>query len=106
MAENNIIVYDFDELEKCLSQLEQAAEAIQNIKSISEQLKNGSADYWQGRAFNAFEKRFSDMNGAVDKLSNQIFSGKNKLAKAIEMSSRNEEAINSSVERLSADNIF
>ena len=46
------------------------------------------------------------MNGAVDKLSNQIFSGRNKLAKAIEMSSRNEEAINSSVERLSADNIF
>lgn len=104
---DNILVYKLDELEKCSRKMGQVAEALENVRNISSSLKDGTADYWQGKAYEAFNKRFSDMNQAIDKLYQQIDSNKNKLDKAIELERQNEEDLTqNTVGRLSADNIF
>lgn len=107
MAEGNILVYKLDELDGCSNKMGQVAEALERVKNLSASLKDGASDYWQGKAFDAFNKRFADMNQAIDKLYQQIESNKKKLDKAIELERQNEEDLtNNTVGRLSADNIF
>lgn len=107
MAEGNILVYKLDELYGCSKKMGQVAEALERVKNLSASLKDGVSDYWQGKAYDAFNKRFADMNQAIDKLYQQIDSNKKKLDKAIELERQNEEDLtNNTVGRLSADNIF
>lgn len=107
MSENNILVYRFDELDKCSNKMGQVVQALEEVKSVSENVKNGVGEHWQGEAYEAFSARFSDMNQAIDKLFQQINSNKQKLDKAIALERQNEEDLNTNtVGRLSADNIF
>lgn len=107
MAEGNILVYKLDELDSCSKKMGQVTEALERVKNLSASLKDGASEYWQGKAYDAFNKRFADMNQAIDKLYEQIDSNKKKLDKAIELERQNEEDLtNNTVGRLSADNIF
>lgn len=107
MSENNILVYRFDELDKCSNKMGQVVQALEEVKSMSENVKNGVGEHWQGEAYEAFSARFLDMNQAIDKLFQQINSNKQKLDKAIALERQNEEDLNTNtVGRLSADNIF
>lgn len=107
MAENNILVYKFNELDKCSNNMGQVVQALESVKSMSENVKNGVGEHWQGEAYEAFSSRFADVNQAIDKLYQQISLNKQKLDKAIALERQNEEDINTNtVGRLSADNIF
>lgn len=107
MAEKNILVYKFDELEGCSNKMGQVAEALDNVRSLYKDLNNGVSDYWLGEACEAFIERFNETNQAIDKLYRQIDANKQKLDKAITLEKENEENITSeTVGRLSADNIF
>lgn len=107
MAENNILVYKFDELDQCSNKMGQVVQALESVKSMSENVKNGVGEHWQGEAYEVFSARFADMNQAIDKLYQQVSLNKQKLDKAIALERQNEEDINTTtVGRLSADNIF
>lgn len=107
MSENNILVYKFDELDRCSNKMGQVVQALENLKSMSENVKNGVGEHWHGEAYEAFSSRFADVNQAIDKLYQQISLNKQKLDKAIALERQNEEDINTNtVGRLSTDNIF
>ena len=107
MADSTVLVYKFDELERCSGRMGQVAEALDRVRSIITNLKSGVGDYWQGEACEAFEVRFANMNQAIEKLYNQVNTNKQKLDKAIALERQNEEDLTSNtVGRLSADNIF
>lgn len=107
MAENDILVYKFDELDNCLNKMGQVAEALDTVRKEYENMKNGISDYWQGDACEAYVSRFDETNNAIDKLYQQIDTNRKKLDKAISIERQNEEDIGSGiVGGLSADNIF
>lgn len=107
MADGNILVYKFDELDSCSKQMGHVADALDRVKKISASLKEGTSEYWQGKAYEEFNKRFAEMNQAIEKLYQQIDANKKKLDKAIELERQNEEDLtNNTVGRLSAENIF
>lgn len=107
MSENNILVYKFDELDKCSNKMGQVVQALEEVKSMSENVKNGIGEHWQGEACEAFTARFTYMNQAIDTLHQQVALSKEKLDKAIALERQNEEILTfETVGRLSADNIF
>lgn len=107
MADQNILVYKFSELERCSSRMGQVTEALERLHSTAENAKNSVCDYWQGDAYEAFIDRFSKLQGALEKLHEQIDRNKQKLDKAIALEKENEQSLSSqTVGGLSADNIF
>ncbi len=107
MAQNDVLVYKFEELRRCSSKMGDVGSALQNLKEVSDQVRNSVTDYWQGVAYDAFIKRFNNMNNAVDNLNQQVEKSKAILDKAIALEMENEENLkNVTVGRLSTDNIF
>lgn len=107
MAQNDVLVYKFEELRKCSSKISDVADALQNVKEVSAQVRDRVSDYWQGNAADAFIKRFNNMNNAVDSLNRQVEKSREVLDKAIALETENEENLKKdTVGRLSADNIF
>lgn len=104
---DNVLVYKFDDLDRCSVKIGQVAEALDRVKGMSDNIRNVSAGYWQGEAYEAFLMRFTELMNAVDTLHGQISRNREKLDRAIALERQNEESLkNDTVSRLSADNIF
>lgn len=105
--DKNVLVYRFEELESSSGKMSVVLEAIDNISSISENLRAEMNDYWIGKASDAFEVQMKKMTGSIEKLYDDIRISKEKLDKAIALEKQNEESITNEVTNdLSADGIF
>ncbi len=103
----DILVYKFDDLERCSSRMGEVSEALSEIKTLIDRVNSGTDVYWQGRAHNEFTSRLTSMTEAVEKLYEQVEKSREKLDKAIDLERQNEEDLtNNTVGRLSADKIF
>ena len=107
MANKDVLVYKFGELDNCSSKMEQVIESLERLKNASGNIRNSVGEYWQGKAYDEFCTRFSGLEQAINKLHDQIKTNKQKLDKAVAMEKENEQDLTSNtVGRLSADNIF
>lgn len=107
MADMNVLVYKFDELDSCSAKMGQVIESLERLKDASKNVRSSVSDYWQGVTYDEFAGRLTKLDQAIAKLLSQIRSNKEKLDKAISLEKENEQTLTSqTVGRLSADNIF
>ncbi|MCM1577919.1 MAG: hypothetical protein NC078_03870 [Ruminococcus sp.] len=107
MAQNDVLVYKFEQLRSCSAKIGNVADVLDELKEMSVTVRDRVHDYWQGEAADIFIGRLGDLSGAVDELSRQVGKSREILDKAIEKETENEENLRKdTVGRLSADNIF
>lgn len=107
MTQDNVIVYNFAQLEGLSVRIGAVSDALENVRGIFEKTAAGTDEYWQGQAHDAFASRMEEMNVSLSKLYEQVSVCREKLDKAIELEKQNETDITQkTVGELSADDIF
>lgn len=107
MAQNNILVYNFNQLKSIAQRISLVYSALNDVKSINKNLSVNAGEYWSGQAYEAFKGRMEAADKSLDVLYEQIKSSKEKLDKAIQLEEENENDLtNKTVGGLSASEIF
>lgn len=107
MAQKDVIVYNFLHLQNLSTRMGWIVTALGEVKELTAKSCQSAEDYWQGKAYEAFVNRVTDMNKSLDKLYEQVSASKEKLDRAIELEKENEaDILQNTVGGLSANDIF
>lgn len=100
------LVYEFDSLDKCKESMNSIIRSASDIRLSINRITDNVYGVWQGKAKDAYEGRANQILAKLDILIETITKDKENLEKAEAIHQSNEGSLTSSVNSLSADDIF